>query len=65
MGNGCLQVACDLELWQEAFRSVEDVQTVNLMGKRQPNRQMQALYFAKLTRIFTVSQAHLYNGYAW
>ena len=60
-----MQVACDLELWQEAFRSVEDVQTVNLMGKRQRNRQMQALYFAKLTRIFTVSQAHLYNGYAW
>ena len=54
-----------MELWQEAFRSVEDIQTVNLMGKRQPNRQMQALYFAKLTRIFTVSQAHLYNGYAW
>ena len=24
-----------------------------------------AQYYARLTRIFTVSESHLYNGYAW
>lgn len=26
---------------------------------------MMATYYAKLTRIFTVSNSRLYNGYAW
>ncbi|KAK9824579.1 hypothetical protein WJX72_011465 [[Myrmecia] bisecta] len=60
-----LKVACELELWQEAFRSVEDIQGLIAMGKKSPKPQMMATYYAKLTRIFTVSQSHLYNGYAW
>lgn len=58
----CLQVACELELWQEAFRSVEDIQGLSAIGKKPPKPQLMALYYAKLTQIFTVSEAHLYNG---
>ena len=60
-----MQTACDLELWQEAFRSVEDIQGLMALGKKTPKPQLMAIYYARLTRIFTVSGSHLYNGYAW
>ncbi|CAL8465076.1 g4611 [Coccomyxa elongata] len=60
-----LRVACELSLWQEAFRSVEDIQGLAALGKKAPKPQLMAMYYAKLTRIFTVSESHLYNGYAW
>lgn len=57
-----VQVACELELWQEAFRSVEDIQNLFVLGKRQGKPQMMAVYYARLTKIFTVSEYHLQNG---
>ena len=67
--QGCwspaLQVACDLELWQEAFRSVEDLQGLLAMKRKPAKPQMMATYYAKLTKIFSVSGSRLYNGYAW
>ena len=62
-GEICLaQVACDLELWQEAFRTVEDVQNLFVLGKRPGKPQTMATFYARLTRIFTVSENHLQNG---
>ena len=58
-----LNSAVELELWQEAFRSVEDIQGLAAIGKKAPKPQFMATYYAKLTRIFTVSESHLYNGY--
>ena len=63
--SGAAQVACDLELWAEAFRSVEDIQQLILMAKRQPKQQMMATYYARLTQIFAVSENHTYHAYAW
>ena len=60
-----MQVACELELWQEAFRSVEDIQGLLSQSKKAPKPQIIFFYYAKLTKIFTVSDSHLYNGYAW
>lgn len=57
------QVACELELWQEAFRSVEDIQSLFVLGKRPAKPQMMAVFYARLTKIFTVSEYHLQNGY--
>ena len=59
-----LRVACELELWQEAFRSVEDVQGLLAFSKK-PHRRDMATYFARLTQIFTKSGSALYNSYAW
>lgn len=57
-----VQVACELELWQEAFRSVEDIQGLFLMAKKPAKPQMMAIYYSRLAKIFTVSESHLYNG---
>ncbi|XP_073389708.1 eukaryotic translation initiation factor 3 subunit A isoform X1 [Physcomitrium patens] len=60
-----LKVATELELWQEAFRSIEDIHGLMFMVKRTPKPQMMAVYYAKLTQIYWVSDSHLYHAYAW
>jgi hypothetical protein len=52
-------------MWAEAFRSVEDIQHLIALGKRQPKQQMMATYYSRLTQIFAVSESHLYHAYAW
>jgi translation initiation factor 3 subunit A len=60
-----LKAAADLELWQEAFRTVEDIHGLTLILKKSPNPRMMASYFAKLTKVFWVSENYLYHAYAW
>ena len=43
---------------------MEDIQGLAAIGKKAPKPQFMATYYAKLTRIFTVSDSHLYNGCA-
>ena len=59
------QVACELDLWAEAFRSVEDIQQLILLAKKHPKQQMMATYYARLTQIFAKSENHTYHAYAW
>ena len=44
---------------------MEDIQGLMALGRKAPKPQLMAVYYARLTRIFTVSGSHLYNGYAW
>lgn len=60
-----LKVATELELWQEAFRSVEDIYGLTSMVKKMPKSSWMAIYYAKLTEIFWISSSHLYHAYAW
>ena len=57
--------AADLELWQEAFRTIEDIHGLTFILKKSPNSKMMATYFAKLTKVFWVSENYLYHAYAW
>lgn len=50
---------------QEAFRSIEDIHGLMSMVKKSPKPQMMAIYYAKLTKIFWVSDSNLYHAYAW
>ncbi|KAK2966398.1 hypothetical protein RJ640_013708 [Escallonia rubra] len=60
-----LKIATELELWQEAFRSVEDIYGLTCMVKKAPKSSWMAVYYGKLTEIFWISASHLYHAYAW
>ncbi|XP_028765436.1 eukaryotic translation initiation factor 3 subunit A [Neltuma alba] len=60
-----LKVATELELWQEAFRSIEDIHGLMCIVKKTPKASLMVLYYAKLTEIFWISSSHLYHAYAW
>ncbi|KAK1403588.1 Eukaryotic translation initiation factor 3 subunit A [Heracleum sosnowskyi] len=60
-----LKVATELALWQEAFRSIEDIHALMCMVKKTPKASLLVIYYAKLTEIFWISSSHLYHAYAW
>ncbi|KAL3536377.1 hypothetical protein ACH5RR_004838 [Cinchona calisaya] len=60
-----LRVATELELWQEAFRSIEDIHGLMCLVKKTPKASLMVIYYAKLTEIFWISSSHLYHAYAW
>ncbi|KAL8139989.1 hypothetical protein V2J09_006010 [Rumex salicifolius] len=60
-----LKVATELALWQEAFRSVEDIHGLMRLVKKTPKPSLLVVYYAKLTEIFWVSESHLSHSYAW
>jgi len=58
-----LEVASTLELWNEGFRTVEDIYAIMQIGKKSPKPKLMANYYEKLTRIFLVSENHLFHAY--
>ena len=52
-------MACELELWAEAFRSVEDIQALITLAKKAPKQQLMATYYARLTQVRSSGAAPL------
>lgn len=60
-----LNTAVDLELWQEAFRTAEDIYGLVSVSKRAPKPSMMAAYFEKLVQVFKVGNNFLFHAAAY
>jgi len=58
-----LEASTALELWNEGFKTVEEIYTVIEIGRRTPRPRIMATYYDKLMRIFWVSDNHLFHAY--
>jgi translation initiation factor 3 subunit A len=53
-----LKTAADLQLWQEAYRTIEDI------GSPPTKSKLMTTYYEKLAQIFWASQNHLFHAYS-
>lgn len=60
-----LNAASSLELWQEAFRTIEDIHGLTLMSKKTPKLSLMTDYYEKLTQIFLVAENYLIHAFAF
>mmetsp|Transcript_40723 Transcript_40723/g.81652 ORF Transcript_40723/g.81652 Transcript_40723/m.81652 type:complete len:1137 (-) Transcript_40723:107-3517(-) len=57
-----LNTAIEMELWQEAYRTVEDVHSMIGMMKLRPKAKPMAAYHSQLAKIFWVAGNVLFHG---
>jgi translation initiation factor 3 subunit A len=59
-----LQVASEMQSWNEAFHAIEDIHVLIEINKKQPRSQLMAIYYEKLIQIFWVSENYMFHAYA-
>merc|ERR1719160_1472960 len=60
-----LRYAAELGMYQEAFRTVEDIHTLQALAGRQPHPLTMVAYYTRLQKVFWASDCQLYHAYAW
>jgi len=62
---GQLNTAVELEYWQEAYKSVEDIKnTLFVHSKANIPKQMVANYYLQLSKLFMVSKNYIFHAHA-
>jgi len=66
---GQLNTAVELELWQEAYKSVEDIHGSLMILQRSPSKilvplHMIAKYYEQLSKLFLVSNNYIFHAHA-
>ncbi|KAI9914018.1 hypothetical protein PsorP6_006764 [Peronosclerospora sorghi] len=59
-----LQVASDLELFSEAFRTIDDINSIMNLVEQTPRVDLLVTYYEKLAQVFQVSKNYLFHAYA-
>ena len=59
-----LNVATKLELWQESFRSVEDIHNLTTLTKMTPPGEMMCVYYTRLAQIFWKAKNYLFHAFS-
>lgn len=57
-----LDIAIQMELWQEAFKSIEDVYQLMQLSKRDVRAATKAMYYEKLALVFWKADSSLYHA---
>ncbi|XP_074614008.1 eukaryotic translation initiation factor 3 subunit A-like [Acropora palmata] len=57
-----LESAINMELWQEAFKAVEDVYGLMQLSKRSPKPQVMANYYQKVALVFWKAENYLFHA---
>ncbi|OLY83569.1 Eukaryotic translation initiation factor 3 subunit A [Smittium mucronatum] len=60
-----LNAAAELELWQESYRSIEDLNSLFIQSRRAVKPSALAIYYEKLTRIMFKAGNQLFLAAAW
>ncbi|ELU00557.1 hypothetical protein CAPTEDRAFT_162196 [Capitella teleta] len=60
-----LESAIHMELWQEAFKAVEDIHGLIALSKKPPRPSIMANYYTKQALIFWKSGNHMFHACAW
>lgn len=60
-----LNTAAKMDLWKNAFASIEDINNLMDMSKKAPKPQMLAMYYQKLAMILWKSEDYAFHATAW
>lgn len=59
-----LDSAIQMELWQEAYKAIEDIHGLMNLSKKAPNPRLMANYYQKLSLVFWKSNNYLFHSAA-
>ena len=59
-----LNAAVKYELWQDAFKTADDISSIIQLTKKQPPPHLMASYYEKLAQLFWVSGDYLFHAHA-
>eukprot|EP00456_Euglypha_rotunda_P003814 TRINITY_DN1064_c0_g1_i6.p1 TRINITY_DN1064_c0_g1~~TRINITY_DN1064_c0_g1_i6.p1 ORF type:complete len:382 (+),score=72.44 TRINITY_DN1064_c0_g1_i6:141-1148(+) len=59
-----LEIAAELELWQDAYRTIEDIHDNMALSEKPPTPELMKTYYEKLSQIFWASDNYLFHAYS-